>query len=190
MSDQKICQKCWAAVDMEALACPVCGHDVLVEPDTVATTGTQVKKNDDESDTVGLSKALSAAFGFVLLLAALWWIRGIMVGPSITADDFTGRWVAKNEREFGTFYASGAPSEVSFTFWRNGPYLEHDIPFGGPTRFDARVESNVIKGGTLVGDISRPVTMTLSGDRKILTLSFTLRESSDRPDVIIHATRP
>lgn len=190
MSDQKICQKCWAAAGAEALVCPACGHDVLVEPDTIAATPTTAEAISYQAGPAWWLKTLTTALGALLLLTAVWWLKGVFVGPTMTPDDFTGKWVARNEREFSAFYAGGAPAKVSFSFWQNGPYLEHDIPFGGPTRFDARVESNVIKGGTLVGDISRPVTMTLSKDRKILTLSFTFREGSDRPDVVIHATRP
>jgi len=190
LSDHKICQKCWAAAGSEALVCPACGHDILVEPDTVAAKPTAAEQDSDQAGTVWWSKTLMAAIGFVLLLTAAWWLKDAIVGPAMTPNDFTGKWVARNEREYASFYEAGAPSEVSFSFWRNGPYLEHDIPFGGPTRFDAKVEDNIVRGGTLVGDISRPVNMTLSKDRQRLTLSYTLREGLARPDVIIHATRP
>lgn len=190
LSNQKICQKCWAEASAGALVCPACGHNVLVKPDTVAATPTPADSDSDQAGTVWWSRTLMTAIGFALLLTVAWWLKGAVVGPAMKPADFTGKWVARNEREFGSFYGANAPAEVSFSFWRNGPYLEHDIPFGGPTRFDAKVQDNIVKGGTLVGDISRPVNMTLSRDRKRLTLSYTLREGLAHPDVVIHATRP
>lgn len=190
MSNQKICQKCWAAASAEAFVCPACGHDVLVEPDTIATATPRIEENETKAEAFGLPMALIVTFGVLLLLGVGWWLKGAFVGPAIAPGDFTGRWVAADRTELAAFYQDGAPAEVGFSFWRNGPYLEHDIPFGGPTRFDASVENNVIKGGTLVGDIARPVTLALSRDRKILTLNFTLREGSAGPDVVVHATRP